>query len=141
MHFLVICSFKEVLQCVYPNVATFFFPRISLRMIPTNNVRRLIRRHQVNGAQRDLDVRLTTFNLLAPCYKRMHAEVMPAGTEIAVSGLLASEAKSRRTSRESEFTELWKERALQTVSYQWRLRPEMSIFFFSLKRFHTRTCV
>lgn len=70
---------------------------------------------QANEQQRGLDLRLTTFNLLAPCYKRMHADVVPPGTEVAATGLLAAEAKSRRTSRESEFTELWRERAIQTV--------------------------
>lgn len=62
--------------------------------------------------ERGLDVRLTTFNLLAPCYKRIPSEVpgLPAGT-----GLLASQAKTLHTARESEFAGLWRERALETV--------------------------
>ncbi|CAM9336592.1 unnamed protein product, partial [Hapterophycus canaliculatus] len=50
-----------------------------------------------------MDFRLTTFNLLAPCYKRMHDR--------------------ERTARESEFDGVWRERALETVSF---IRREMS---------------
>lgn len=71
---------------------------------------------QAGDQIRGLDVRLTTFNLLAPCYKRMHAAIVPPEAEMVGTGLLAAEAKSRRISRESEFTELWRERAIETVS-------------------------
>lgn len=67
--------------------------------------------------ERGLDLRLTTFNLLAPCYKRMHALEAPvaAGIADAGTGLLAMRAKTERTARESEFAGLWRERALETV--------------------------
>lgn len=61
-----------------------------------------------------MDFRLTTFNLLAPCYKRMHdREVAP---HVAATGLLANRARTERTARESEFDGVWRERALETVS-------------------------
>lgn len=67
-----------------------------------------------------LDLRLTTFNLLAPCYKRMHGEVVPLKSAAALAnagtGLLANQAKRRHTARESEFAGLWTERATETVS-------------------------
>lgn len=66
-----------------------------------------------------MDFRLTTFNLLAPCYKRMHSEVAPAVAAIGEAGtgtgLLANRARAGRTARESEFDEVWRERALETV--------------------------
>lgn len=67
---------------------------------------------------RGLDFRLTTFNLLAPCYKRMHAGALPpALSESARSGLLAGQATvSHRTARESEFADVWRQRAVETVS-------------------------
>lgn len=71
---------------------------------------------QASGEEeRGLDLRLTTFNLLAPCYKRIPSEVpgLPAGT-----GLLASQAKTLHTARESEFAGLWRERALETVGWR-----------------------
>lgn len=72
----------------------------------------------VYDAKRELDLRLTTFNLLAPCYKRIHNEVPIAAMAAAGSatGLLASQARKHHTPRESEFGVLWKERAIQTVS-------------------------
>ena len=67
--------------------------------------------------ERGLDLRLTTFNLLAPCYKRMHSLEAPlaAGIANAGTGLLARRAKTERTARESEFAGLWRERAMETV--------------------------
>lgn len=67
--------------------------------------------------ERGLDLRLTTFNLLAPCYKRMHTVEAPlaAGIADAGTGLLARRAKTERTARESEFAGLWRERAMETV--------------------------
>lgn len=63
-----------------------------------------------------MDFRLTTFNLLAPCYKRMHSEVAPvAAIGEAGTGLLANRARTHRTARESEFDDVWRERALETV--------------------------
>lgn len=71
---------------------------------------------------RGLDLRLTTFNLLAPCYKRMHPEALPSG--VVGNGLLAGQAKaSTRTSRESEFADLWRQRAVETVNF---IKREMS---------------
>lgn len=63
-----------------------------------------------------MDFRLTTFNLLAPCYKRMHSDVAPvAAIGEAGTGLLANRARTHRTARESEFDGVWRERALETV--------------------------
>lgn len=68
--------------------------------------------------QRGLDFRLTTFNLLAPCYKRMHnSEVAP---QVAVTGLLANRARTERTARESEFDGVWRGRAMETVRAEWK---------------------
>lgn len=66
-----------------------------------------------------MDFRLTTFNLLAPCYKRMHSEAVPVaaiGEAGTGTGLLANRARTQRTARESEFNDVWRERALETVS-------------------------
>lgn len=63
-----------------------------------------------------MEFRLTTFNLLAPCYKRMHSEVSTPMGGVS-TGLLANRAKAQRTARESEFDGVWKERALETVRY------------------------
>ncbi|CAN0287188.1 unnamed protein product [Laminaria digitata] len=69
--------------------------------------------------ERGLNLRLTTFNLLAPCYKRMHTVEPPlaAGIADAGTGLLARRAKTERTARESEFAGLWRERAMETVDF------------------------
>lgn len=69
-----------------------------------------------DAVARGMEFRLTTFNLLAPCYKRMYSEVsMPVGG--VGTGLLANSAKGQRTARESEFDGVWRERALETVRY------------------------
>ncbi len=62
-----------------------------------------------------MDFRLTTFNLLAPCYKRMHSETPPIAD--TATGLLAHQkrARAKRTARESEFDHVWRERAFETV--------------------------
>ena len=65
--------------------------------------------------QRELNLRLTTFNLLAPCYKRIHPEIPAAAMTATGTGLLASQARKHYTPRESEFDGLWRERAVQTV--------------------------
>lgn len=72
----------------------------------------------VYEGKRELDLRLTTFNLLAPCYKRIHNDVPIAAMAAAGSGtgLLASQARKHHTPRESEFDVLWEQRAIQTVS-------------------------
>lgn len=77
----------------------------------------------VYEGKRELDLRLTTFNLLAPCYKRIHNEMPIAAMAAAGSGtgLLASQAKKHHTPRESEFGVLWRERAIQTVSESFKL--------------------
>jgi len=68
-----------------------------------------------DGGERGMDFRLTTFNLLAPCYKRMHSEAPPIAE--TATGLLANQnrARAKRTARESEFDHVWRERALETV--------------------------
>ncbi|CAM9169928.1 unnamed protein product [Ectocarpus sp. 4 AP-2014] len=73
-------------------------------------------RESKDAVARGMEFRLTTFNLLAPCYKRMHSEVStPVGG--VGTGLLANRAKGQRTARESEFDGVWRERALETVDF------------------------
>ncbi|CAM9309570.1 unnamed protein product, partial [Discosporangium mesarthrocarpum] len=78
-----------------------------------------------------LDFRLTTFNLLAPCYKRIKPVTNkgglcpPAGVEAPEaahgtsgigSALMALQAKLPQP-RESSFDDLWRERAEDTVAF------------------------
>ena len=100
-----------------------------------------------DSVERGMDFRLTTFNLLAPCYKRMHSEVAPvAAIGEAGTGLLANRARTHRTARESEFDDVWRERALETV----RTRPRTSatrcaVFlldrYFTVRRWRILWCV
>lgn len=111
-----------------------FVAALSLILVPVplNALARFQQGDQVRAGmdKRGMELRLTTFNLLAPCYKRMHNEAPVPAIADGGTGLLASQAKTHRTARESEFGFLWRERAMETVRLGLRCRIRVSTRFF-----------